>query len=437
MIDIKKLRSNPEIFVEGAKAKGVEIPWDEFFELDKKVRELQKKLDELKSQKNQASSQIGALMKQGKTAEAAKLKQQVQQLKDQIEQTEKLYQQSKARWQQILDLIPAPPLEDVPYWEDDSENVEIGKVGLDEFPAQIAKLAQSLGFQPAKNPLPHWELLEKRDMLDAQRAAKVSGSRFVYLRDGLVFLEIALVQWALHKLWSKGFRPTNPPNLVRERAMYTTGFFPADKNEIYHVNPWEDDLFLIGTAEVPLIAQHMDEVLDVDELPLRYVGISPAYRREAWSYGKDTKGLIRLHQFEKVEMVSFVKPQDSPAEHELMLAIEEEVYTELKIPYRKLLICSWDLGAPAAKKYDLEAWFPGLQTFKEITSTSNTVDFQARRGNIKYKAGKQKDFVHTLNGTVIALQRTMAAIVENYQTQDLRVIVPEVLRDRTGGIKVI
>lgn len=219
--------------------------------------------------------------------------------------------------------------------------------------------------------------------------------------------------------------------------MFTTWFFPADKNEIYHVNPEDDNLFLIWTAEVPLVSQHIDEVIDVDDLPLRYVWISPAYRREAGSYGKDIKGLIRLHQFEKVEMVSFVKPEDSPREHELMLSIEEEIYQELKIPYRKLLICSGDLWAPAAKKYDLEAWLPGMQTFKEITSTSNTVDFQARRGNIKYKVGNQKDFVHTLNWTAVALQRTMVAIVENYQTDDMRIIVPEVLKPYMGGMEII
>ena len=437
MIDIKKFRENPQLYKKWAQAKGIDIDWDRFDYLDEQIRILQKQIDDLKMQRNQISKHIWEFMKVGKTQEAQKIKQQAENLKKQIEDKQTQYENLKKEWEEILYQIPAPPLDDVPIGKDDSENVELDRIGLEEFWDSIIQLLKKTGYRPPSSYLPHREILEKRDMLDSQRGAKVSGSRFVYLKDGLVLLELALIQWAIHKLYKKGFRPINPPNLVRERAMFTTGFFPADKNEIYHVNPDDDDLFLIGTAEVPLISQHIDEVIDVDDLPLRYVGISPAYRREAWSYGKDIKWLIRLHQFEKVEMVSFVKPEDSAAEHELMLDIEEEIYQDLKIPYRKLLICSWDLWAPAAKKYDLEARLPGMQTFKEITSTSNTVDFQARRGNIKYKVGNKKEFVHTLNGTVIALQRTMVAIVENYQTEDIRIVVPDVLRPYMGGIEVI
>ncbi len=437
MIDIKKFRENPQIYKQWAKAKGVAIDWERFEYLDEQIRLIQKQVDDLKMQRNQVSKQIGEFIKKGEADQAEKVKQQADELKRQIEDKQAQYENLKEEWEEILYQIPAPPLEDVPLGKDDSENVEIARVGVDEFSKKIEEIAKKMWKNLPNEPLPHWEILEKRDMLDSQRWAKVSWSRFVYLKDWLVLLELALIQWAVHKLYQKWFRPINPPNLVRERAMFTTWFFPADKNEIYHVNPEDDNLFLIWTAEVPLVSQHIDEVIDVDDLPLRYVWISPAYRREAGSYGKDIKGLIRLHQFEKVEMVSFVKPEDSPREHELMLSIEEEIYQDLKIPYRKLLICSWDLWAPAAKKYDLEAWLPGMQAFKEITSTSNTVDFQARRGNIKYKVGNQKDFVHTLNWTVVALQRTMVAIVENYQTDDMRIIVPEVLKPYMGGMEII
>lgn len=198
----------------------------------------------------------------------------------------------------------------------------------------------------------------------------------------------------------------------------------------------EDDLWLIGTSEVPLVAQHMNEILDVSELPLRYCGFSSCYRREAGTYGKDTKGLIRVHQFEKVEMVSFCKPEDSVREHEHLREVEEEIFTELGIHFQRLLICSGDLGAPAAKKYDLEAWFPGMGVYKEVTSTSNTTDFQTRRGNIKFKDGERKEFVHSLNGTALALGRALAAIVETYQTKEGDIVVPEVLRKRMGEEKI-
>jgi seryl-tRNA synthetase len=228
--------------------------------------------------------------------------------------------------------------------------------------------------------------------------------------------------------------------------MYATGFFPNDKNNVYTVNPKaphtqelreEDDLYLIGTAEVPLVAQHSDEVLEADILPLRYVGYSSCYRREAGTYGKDTKGLIRLHQFEKVEMVTFVKPEDSIKEHEFLAAIEEEIFTDLGLHFHKLHICTGDLGAPAARKYDLEAWFPAQEAYREVTSTSNTTDFQTRRANIKYKDGQTRDFVHSLNGTAIAMSRAIACIIETYQTAEGDVIIPEVLRPFMGRVERI
>ncbi|HMT00786.1 MAG TPA: serine--tRNA ligase, partial [Candidatus Absconditabacterales bacterium] len=243
-----------------------------------------------------------------------------------------------------------------------------------------------------------------------------------------------LIQWALKKLQKKGFQPTIVPNIVRKDAMMSTGYLPYGEESIYKIMDEEgQQQYLIGTSEVTLVAQHSDEMIDENQLPLRYGGFSPCYRGEAGTYGKDTKGMIRVHQFEKVEMVSFVKPEDSEKEHQLILAIEEEIFQELKIPYRRLLICTGDLGVPAAKKYDLEAWFPGLGTYKEVTSCSNCTDFQARRAQIKYKTTEKKEFLHTLNGTAVAVSRTLAAIVENYQQADGSIMIPEVLQPYFEG----
>lgn len=412
MIDLKKYRENPEIYVKWAADKQVRIDWDLFNELDQKVREKKWELDLKNEQRNIFSAKIQETMKSW--GNAIDLIEKVKLIKSTIEQIEKEYAELYSQFNDIYLRIPNPSHESVIIGKDDSENSPICFVW--EKP--------TFDFEP----LPHYELLEKRWMLDQERSWKVSGSRFYYIRDGLVKLEFALIQFAIDKLSKKWFRPTIVPNLVREDAMIATGFFPADKNEIYHVNPGEDDLYLIWTSEVALVAQHMDETIDVNDLPLRYVGFSPCYRREAWSYGKDTKGMIRVHQFEKIEMVSFVKPDDSWKEHELIVSIEEEIFQELWLPYQKINICTWDLGAPAAKKYDLEAWFPTQNAYREVTSCSNCTDFQARRAKIKYKNWEEKEFLHTLNGTAISMARALACIVENYQTKDLRVKVPTVLK---------
>lgn len=283
--------------------------------------------------------------------------------------------------------------------------------------------------------------MEAKGWLDAERAVKMSGSRFVMVKGKAAQLEFALIQRAIEKLTSKGFIFVIVPQLVREQAMYTTGFLPNDASNLYRVNPKsttdqsereEDDLWLIGTSEVPLVSQHIDEVFDADQLPIRYCGFSSCYRREAGTYGKDAKGLVRVHQFEKVEMVSFVKPEDSVKEHELIHSIEIELFTELGLHFQRINICTGDLGAPAAKKRDLEAWFPGIGAYKEVTSTSNTTDFQTRRGNIKFKDNDRREFVHSLNGTALALGRALACLIETYQTAEGDVIIPEVLRKWMG-----
>jgi seryl-tRNA synthetase len=266
------------------------------------------------------------------------------------------------------------------------------------------------------------------EMIDMERGARLSGSRFAYLRGDLVMLELALVQWALTKVRGHGFEPVIPPVLVREQALYGTGFLPDTEQQIYHLPA--DELYLAGTSEVALASLHAGEILDAAALPLRYAGFSPCFRREAGTAGKDTRGIFRVHQFDKVEMFSFVEPDRSAEEHERLLAIEEEIMSELEIPYRVVNIAVDDLGASAAKKYDIEAWLPGQGRYRELTSTSNTTDFQARRLEIRMRRQNGKpEILHTLNGTAVAVGRTIIALLENGQQDDGSVVFPTVLAE--------
>ena len=264
------------------------------------------------------------------------------------------------------------------------------------------------------------------EMIDMERGARLSGSRFAYLRGPLVMLELALVRYAMEKLLAEGFEPVIPPVLVREAALYGTGMLPDTEQQIYRLP--EDDLFLVGTSEVALASLHRDEILSADELPLRYAGFSSCFRREAGAAGKDTRGIFRVHQFDKVEMFSFVAPEDAEAEHERLLAIEESIMAELEIPYRVVAIAVNDLGDPAVKKYDVEAWLPGQGRYRELTSCSNTTDFQARRLDIRYRADDGRPAtVNTLNGTAVAVGRTIIALLENGQRDDGSVVLPAAL----------
>jgi seryl-tRNA synthetase len=270
----------------------------------------------------------------------------------------------------------------------------------------------------------HLELAGPR--IDMERGARLSGSRFAYLRGDLVMLEFALVRYALEKLRGQGFEPVVPPVLVRERALFGTGMLPDTEQQIYRVV--EDDLYLVGTSEVALASLHDDEILAEADLPVRYAGFSTCFRREAGAAGKDTRGIFRVHQFDKVEMFSFVRPSDSVEEHERLLSIEESILGELSIPYRVVAIAVNDLGASAAKKYDCEAWLPGQQRYRELTSASNTTDYQARRLGIRYRPNEGRpEHVHTLNGTAVAVGRTIIALLENGQREDGSVALPEVL----------
>jgi seryl-tRNA synthetase len=429
MIDLKAYRADKQKYIDGAKNKGVRVDREKVDELDAATKSLKQQLDDLAARRNQLSAQVQEVQKVW--GDFSALVAEVKEIKEQFATIESTYNEQFAVFEQILATIPNPPMPEVIIGKDDSENQVAEYIGT----------KKEFSFTPK----PHWELLEAKGYLDSERAVKISGSRFVMLKGKAAQLEFAMIQRAIEKLSNKWFIFTIVPQLVREQAMYTTGFLPNDASNLYRVNPKstteqtereEDDLWLIGTSEVPLVSQHSDEVLDADQLPLRYCGFSSCYRREAGTYGKDAKGLIRVHQFEKVEMVSFVKPEDSVKEHEFLRAIEEEIFTELGLHYQRLHICSGDLGAPAAKKYDLEAWFPGIGAYKEVTSTSNTTDFQTRRGNIKFKDGDRREFVHSLNGTAMALGRALAAVVETYQTEEGDIIIPEVLRKWMGVEKI-
>ena len=316
--------------------------------------------------------------------------------------------------------LPNPALPKVPVGKDDNENTEIKKVG------EVTKFEF-----PVKSQVELGELL---DLIDTQRAGKVSGTRFGYLKNEAVLLELALVNLGMKFLIEKGFTPILPPALIQKEVMAALGYNNYGFEETY-ILP-EDDLCLIATAEHAIVPYFKDEVLQEGDLPKRFVGFSSAFRREAGSYGKDTKGILRVHQFDKLEMVSFVKPEDSEKEHEFLLSLEEELMQKLKLPYRVLQICTGDLGDPAANKYDVETWFPSENKYRETHSTSNCTDYQSRRLKIRFKRKTgETEFVHILNGTVFS-QRPILAILENYQQKDGSVIIPEVLRDYIGKDKI-
>jgi seryl-tRNA synthetase len=293
----------------------------------------------------------------------------------------------------------------------EEDNVEIKRVG-----------------DPLTEGTDHATLGDRLGIIDTTRGAKVSGSRFGYLKGQGAMLEFSLVRWAMDHLVAESFVPMVPPVLVREEALTGTGFFPEAREQVYEIP--RDELFLVGTAEVPLAAYHTDEILE--EVPLRYAGFSTCFRREAGTYGKDTAGIFRVHQFDKVEMFVFIAPEDSTAEHDRLLAVEEKLVGELAIPYRVVNVAAGDLGASAAKKYDIEAWFPGEQNYREITSCSNTTDYQARRLKVRMKTERGNEVVHTLNGTACAVGRTILALIENHQQPDGTVVIPEALRRYTG-----
>ncbi len=411
MLDIKLIRSDPERVREALRRRGehAESALDKLLDLDRSRREVLVTVEEKRSLRNTVSEQI-AVAKRAKE-DATEQIQAMRKVGDEIKELDAQLKEIEAALEQELLQVPNLPEDSAPAGGEEDSAVMHAWGSPREF-----------GFPP----LDHLDLALKHDLIDMERGARTSGSRFAYLKGDLVFLQFALVQFALQKLASKGFRPTIVPVLVRDEAMYGTGFFPTDLQQVYHIEA--DGLNLVGTSEVPLAALHMDEILEEGDLPLRYVGYSTCFRREAGAAGKDTRGIFRVHQFDKVEMFSFCAPEKSPEEHDFMRSIEEEILQELGLPYQAVNIAAGDLGAPAAKKYDLEAWLPSQQRYREVTSCSNCTDYQARRLKVRGKGERGGPYLlHTLNGTVVAVGRTIIAIMENYQTEDGRIETPSAL----------
>jgi seryl-tRNA synthetase len=357
-------------------------------------------------------SQTEGTQKEKLLKKASELSENVKLLNEKYEQEEKLFFD---QWIKIPNLVD----ESSPTGKTDQDNLEIKKVG------NVKDL------NDIKN---HLEIGENLNLINVEKAAEVSGSRFSYIFGDLVKIELNLVSWVMDKLSDKDFTPTVPPVLVREEALFGTGFFPDDAEQVYEIP--KDDLYLVGTSEVPLAALHSNEILDFESLPLRYAGFSTCFRREAGTYGKDTTGIFRVHQFDKVEMFSFCNPEKSKEEHEYLLSVEEEILQELEIPYRVVDVCTGDLGASASKKYDIEAWMPSQQNYREVTSCSNTTDFQARRLNIRTKIDGNTTTMHTLNGTALAVGRILIALIENNQLADGTVEFSDSLSEILGVKKL-
>jgi len=412
MIDLRLLRDDPEMVARAyAKRGGVE-GLEQIAELDATYRELLGEVESGRAEHNSASKAIGRAAPDERPAAIAEAKTLADRLKD-LET--RLDNAARAR-EEAAAYLPNLPHESVPEGLSEKENVvdrHVGEIPQFDFAARD-----------------HVTLGEQLGIFDGDRGVKTSGSRFVYLTGPGVMLELALVRFALDSLLDRGFKPVIPPVLVKEHAMFGTGFLPADEHEFYKSE--RDGLYLTGTSEVGLAAMHSDEILQESDLPLRYAGFSTNFRREAGTYGKDTKGLIRVHQFDKIEQFSFTHPEDSWDEYATIRANQERILQALEIPYRVVTMCAGDLGSSAAKKVDNEAWLPGAGRYLEVTSATNATDFQARRLKVRFRDSDGARLVHTLNGTACAVGRTIVALIENHQRPDGSVGIPEALRPYTG-----
>ena len=400
MLDLKLIRREPDRVRAALARRGSTDAIEEVLVLDSRRRELLPELEGLRARQNAANDLIAATKRAGDDPSAALAEMREVAAAAKVAQTETAA--IEERLSAVLATLANMPDESAP--PEDQVLREVGEAG--------------------RRGSDHLELLG--DLVDMERGARLAGSRFAYLKGPLVLLELALVRWALEELAAHGFTPVIPPVLVRERALFGTGFLPDTEQQIYRLA--DDELYLAGTSEVALASLHADELLAEDELPLRYAGFSSCFRREAGAAGKDTRGIFRVHQFDKVEMYSFVASERSGDEHDRLLAIQEGLLAALELPYRVVNIAISDLGASAAKKYDLEAWLPGQGAYRELTSCSNTTDFQARRLNVRYRSQGGSRHAHTLNGTAVAVGRTLIALVENHAQPDGTVKVPAVLQ---------
>jgi seryl-tRNA synthetase len=409
MIDPRLLRDDPDAIRASLARRGSKVDLDRLITLETRLRTMRQEAEELRARQKETGREIAGLEGEAKEAAIAGVADLAARVKEATAEVDRLEAEFDAVMLEVPNLV-APDAADG-YTEED--NLEIKRVG-----------------DPLTEGANHAALGEALGIIDTVRAAKVSGSRFGYLKGKGAMLEFSLVRWAMDHLVAEGFTPIVPPVLVREEALVGTGFFPEAREQVYEVP--RDELFLVGTAEVPLAAYHTDEILEAGDLPLRYAGFSTCFRREAGTYGKDTAGIFRVHQFDKVEMFVFTDPEGSVEEHERLLPIEEKMVGELAVPYRVVNVAAGDLGASAAKKYDIEAWFPGEQNYREIISCSNTTDFQARRLKIRMKTDRGNEVVHTLNGTACAVGRTILAMIENHQQPDGSVVIPSALVPYTG-----
>ena len=400
MLDPAILKDNLEVLESNISRRNLDIDVNHLISLNEERKSLRFNAEQKRSQQKELGKQIANADKNEKEELLNKASELSDEVKLLFEQVDKKDEEFLNQWVKIPNLISKTS----PDGKSDKDNLEIKKVG---------------NVKEISNPKDHLEIASQLNLIDVERASEVSGSRFAYLFGDLVKIEFNLVSWALNKLSEKGFTPTVPPVLVRENALYGTGFFPDDAEQVYEIP--NDDLYLVGTSEVPLAALHTNEIINMEELPIRYAGFSTCFRREAGTYGKDTTGIFRVHQFDKVEMFSFCNPEKSEEEHEFILSVEEELLQSLEIPYRVVDVCAGDLGASAAKKYDIEAWIPSQNTYREVTSCSNTTSFQARRLNIRAKSEGETSILHTLNGTAIAVGRILIALIENNQTEDGKV----------------
>ena len=406
MLDIKRIREDPDRFRAALARRNLADAVDRLLEADERRRSLTARVEELRAEQNRVSKAIGA----AEGEEKQRLIEAVAKVSAELKELEPQLAEAEAELNRLLAETPNVPHESAPDGFTEEDAVEV-KRNHDEPPA----------FDFAARD--HAELGAMLGVLDTERGARTSGSRFVYLMGDLVFVQFALMRHAMDIVVDEGFAPMIPPVLVREEAMYGTGFLPTDAVNIYVTR--EDELYLVGTSEVPLAAFHLGEILDEGELPIRYSGYSTCFRREAGSYGKDLGGMFRVHQFDKVEMFAFCTPETSWDEHERILAIEERIFGNLEIPYRVVNIAAGDLGGSAAKKYDIEGWLPGQERYRELTSCSNTTDYQARRMQTRVRRGNgDLEVLHTLNGTATAISRTLIAIMENHQRADGSVEIP-------------
>jgi seryl-tRNA synthetase len=424
MFDFNFLVENLEKVTSSLAARGAAADLSEVVDLNADRKRLQTRISELRHVHNQDSQKIGALFKEGRKDEAQALRAQLREAADAIKVEEERQRDLEERLRRIVLTIPNIPDESVPVGADETSNVEVRRHGA----------PPSFGFKPR----PHWEIGVELGILDFDRAAKLSGARFAVYMGAGARLERALIQFMLDiQTKEHGYREVLPPFLVNASALEGTGNLPKFEEELFKIR--ERDLYLIPTAEVPLTNLHREEILEADQLPVRYAAFTPCFRSEAGSYGKDVRGLIRQHQFNKVELVSVTVPENSFAELERMTSNAEEILKRLELPYRVVTLCTGDMGFASAKTYDIEVWIPSQGTFREISSCSNCKDFQARRAKIRYRPGPKSKplFVHTLNGSGLAVGRTVLAILENFQSDDGSVRIPEALRPYMDGLERI